>query len=124
MEFIGAHAQQEHDQIVAREGTLQLLMMRARARATIAVRDGDHSVARSALDSGIEELRIAMHVLGREADLESSSEYRLLRGMRDMLMPQLPASQRQEIRERLEQAIAHENYELAAILTAELRQLP
>ena len=43
--------------------------------------------------------------------------------MQDMYVPRLPSSQRQEMEERLAAAIDVENYELAAILRNELRQL-
>ena len=46
-----------------------------------------------------------------------------LRGMRDALVPKLPASQRAELEERLRGAIDAENYELAAILRDELRMM-
>lgn len=124
MHFIVTHAQESRERENALRTRLQLLMMRARALATISVRNGDMSRARSVLDAGLEELRLVMQDLGRVEDFEDSDEVRLLLGMRDMLVPRLPASQRQEMRERLENAIAVENYELAAILTAELRQMP
>ena len=43
--------------------------------------------------------------------------------MRDLLTPKLPASQRIELEDRLHAALAAENYELAAILRDELRQV-
>jgi protein-arginine kinase activator protein McsA len=43
--------------------------------------------------------------------------------MREMLVPRLPSSQRAELEERLRAAIVSENYELAAILRNELRQM-
>ena len=124
MNFIIAHAAEARERDNARRSLLQLITMRARALATVSVRSGDVGEARSALDNGIENIQEVMHELGRAGDFEDSHEVRLLKGMRDMLVPRLPASQRQEMRERLEAAIALENYELAAILTAELRQLP
>ena len=48
----------------------------------------------------------------------------MLEGMRDVLQPQLPTSQRYELERRLQAAATAENYELAAILRDELRQLP
>ena len=57
---------------------------------------------------------------GRSA-FEASQEARVLLGMREMLVPQLPSSQRQELRDRLKDALAVENFELAAILRNELR---
>lgn len=47
----------------------------------------------------------------------------MLRGMRDALVPKLPVSQLSELQGRLRKAIEQENYELAAILRDELRQM-
>ena len=47
----------------------------------------------------------------------------MLKQMRESLLPKLPVSQKAELRERLAKAIEQENYELAAILRDELRQL-
>ena len=47
----------------------------------------------------------------------------MLEGMRDVLQPQLPISLRHDLEQRLLGALASENYELAAILRDELRQL-
>ena len=62
--------------------------------------------------------------LQRRARYLPGNEVQLLRGMREMLVPKLPTSQRSELEERLRAAIRAENYELAAILRDELRQLP
>ena len=48
----------------------------------------------------------------------------MLEGMRDVLQPKLPSSQRHELDRRLKAALEAENYELAAILRDEIRQLP
>jgi len=54
---------------------------------------------------------------------EKSNEATLLSGMRAVLVPRLPTSQRAELEERLRRAVAAENFELAAILRDELRTL-
>ena len=43
--------------------------------------------------------------------------------MKEVLIPQLPPSEKADLKERLLAAIAAENYELAAILRDELRLL-
>ena len=43
--------------------------------------------------------------------------------MIDVMVPKLPSSQRHEMEMRLKAALEVENYELAAILSHELRQL-
>lgn len=100
-----------------------ILMMRARALASNALQTDEPKAALLAIDDGIEALRKCFEQQGRESEFEDSSEVQLLRGMRGALLPQLPVSQRAELRQRLQEAIAQENYELAAILRDELRML-
>jgi len=54
---------------------------------------------------------------------DDSSEASTLRAMRDALVPKLPSSQRVDLESRLKHALRMENYELAAILRNELRQI-
>ncbi|MCP3905522.1 MAG: hypothetical protein GY715_17995 [Planctomycetes bacterium] len=98
-------------------------MMRARAEAELAVKEKQPKQALTAIDRGLEEIRACLEESGRGEAFETSNEVQLLRGMRDVLVPKLPASQRVELRERLQAALDAENYELAAILRDELRLL-
>lgn len=100
------------------------LVLRTRARATAAVREGQPRLAVAAIDRGLEELRRMFLARGESAGFDAANEVQLLRGMRDLLVPKLPTSQRSELEERIRAAIRAENYELAAILRDELRQLP
>jgi hypothetical protein len=101
----------------------QLIMMRSRSEAELALRAGQPKQALAALDRGLGDLRHAYDDAGRPDDFEGANETELLRGMRDALVPKLPTSQRVELQERLCAAIDAENYELAAILRDELRLL-
>ena len=74
--------------------------------------------AMSEIERGLEELKLA---LGES--WAQSNEAQLLRGMKEALVPQLPPSERADLKERLHAAVAAENYELAAILRDELRLL-
>jgi len=100
------------------------LLLRTRARASAAVRDGQPRLALAAIDRGIAEIREALLARGEGERIDAAHEIQLLRGMRDLLVPRLPSSQRGELEARLRSAIAAENFELAAILRDELRQLP
>ena len=120
-EFILANAEKPEDRARAFDTLPQLLMMRARARSTLAVRSGELKLARAALDEGLVDLEATYRERGGSSAFETSQEARVLQGMREMLVPQLPASQRQELRDRLKEALAVENFELAAILRNELR---
>lgn len=101
-----------------------VLVMRTRGRATAAVRDGNPRLAVAAIDRGLDEIRAMLAGRGEAERFDQANEVQLLRGMREMLVPKLPTSQRSELEERMRAAIRAENYELAAILRDELRQLP
>lgn len=101
-----------------------LLATRARAIATLAVTRKDVKTAMAMLDQGIQQLLQAYAMIGRRDEGETSNEVQLLRGMKDALVPKLPMSQRVELEQRLQAALAAENYELAAILRDELRLMP
>ena len=95
----------------------QILTMGVRADAEAAMAGNQPKLAMEAIDRGLAELTT---ILGPQA-LEQSNEVQLLRGMRDLLVPKLPSSQRAELEDRLTAALDAENYELAAILRDELR---
>ncbi|MBC02523.1 MAG: hypothetical protein CMJ34_04355 [Phycisphaerae bacterium] len=97
----------------------QVVATRSRAAALGVLREGRVGEARRLLDAAVEEIRA-----GLAPEAVEPPEIPMLEGMRDILQPRLPASQRHELERRLHAALAAENYELAAILRDELRQLP
>ncbi len=97
----------------------QVLATRARAAALAALREDQVGEARRILDAAVADIRAD---LGE--GVEEPAEIAMLEGMRDVLQPQLPSSERYELERRLQAALSAENYELAAILRDELRQLP
>lgn len=116
-------AAHEGDRGVLEQFRPALITMRSRAEAELAVAEGEPTMAVAALDKGLAEIRAIYQEIGTEAAFDSDNAVQLLRGMRDALVPKLPASQRAELEERLRAAIDAENFELAAILRDELRQL-
>lgn len=117
------HAAEESDRMVLEQFRPYVIMMRSRAEAAEAVNAGRAKDALLALDRGLAEIRTAMEDAGGGERFDDSNEVQLLRGMREMLVPRLPVSQRSELQERLRAAVAAENYELAAILRDELRMI-
>lgn len=117
------YGQTDPDRLVLEQFRPPVLMMRTRSEAEKAIAAGRPKQALAALDRGLEELRAVYEDAGRGELFDESNEVQLLRGMRDALVPKLPASQKVELQERLRAAIDAENYELAAILRDELRLL-
>ncbi|MCP4838248.1 MAG: hypothetical protein GY894_02650 [Planctomycetes bacterium] len=112
-------AEAGHDPTSTKQVIVRSVTLRARAASAAALAENLTDLARLALDSGLTELK---DVLPAE-DYESANEVHLLNGMKDILVPRLPASQRAELEDRIRAAVAAENYELAAILRNELRML-
>jgi hypothetical protein len=123
LDLLGEHAQTDEDRRSMEQNRPYVMMMRARALASMALRDEEPKAAAHAIEEGIEALRQYYSDQDAEELFEKSGEVEMLREMRQALVPKLPLSQRAELRQRLEAAIGAENYELAAILRDELRMI-
>lgn len=123
LDLLAKHAAAEEDRNSLEQFRPYISMMRTRALASQALKDNEPKAAILALDDGLELLRRYFDETGRPQLFEKSNEVQALRGMRDSLVPKLPVSQKTELRQRLAQALTDENYELAAILRDELKQL-
>jgi hypothetical protein len=101
-----------------------ILVMRARLEVMQAMRHGGGiGPAVTAVDRAASEIEQTVVRDQLDRELEADRELRALDALRDSLVPKLPSSQRVELEERLRQALAGQNYELAAILRDELRML-
>ena len=112
------HAFEKQDKEALEQFRPAVIALKARATAEWAIANENSHGAMTALDAGLSELK---ETLGDQ--FEESNEAQLLRGMKEALLPKLPRSERVDLQERLESAIANENYELAAILRDEIRLL-
>ncbi|MEE2912972.1 MAG: UvrB/UvrC motif-containing protein [Planctomycetota bacterium] len=112
------NALEESDREALEQFRGSVIALSTRAAAERAIEDDDLAAAMGAIDAGLEELKIALGAMW-----EQSNETQLLLGMKEAMTPKLPPSQRADIKERLSDAVAAENFELAAILRDELRLL-
>jgi hypothetical protein len=123
IQFVADHAQSDED-IAAFERTRpDLLRAKTIATARLMLATGEQRAAVVVIDDGLEIMAQWYAARGMVRQLDASPEVAALRAMRDSLSPRLPASQKAELRERLAAAIKAENYELAAILRDELKQI-
>lgn len=123
IDFCEEYAEEDEDREVLKQFRPYITMMRTRALASQMLAEEEPKAAMVAIDDGLSQLRRIYDDLGKADAYEGSHEAQLLRGMRDELVKKLPSSQRTELKQRLEDAIRSENYELAAILRDELRML-
>lgn len=122
-DFLRDHAESEDDRTSLDQYRPYILMLRTRALASMALQAEEPKAALLALDDGLEALRALFAETGKPQLFEKSTEVQALRTMREGLVPKLPVSQKSELRQRLARALAEENYELAAILRDELKQM-
>jgi hypothetical protein len=123
LDLCGKHAEQESDRQALEQFRPYITMMKARALASQHLKDNEPKAAVLAIDEGLDTLKRYFSEIGESDGFDESSEVQILRGMRDALAPKLPMSQRAELRARLQRALEQENYELAAILRDELKNL-
>jgi len=123
LDMFREHAIDEDDRIAMEPHRPYVMMMRTRALASHALQSEESKAAIVAIDDGLDTLRGYFETEGRPELFEKSGEAAMLREMRESLVPKLPVSQRAELKQRLEAAIASENFELAAILRDELRMI-
>ena len=123
IDFIASNAADEEDRRSLDQFRAYITMMRARALASLALRDNEPKAALYAIDEGLEALQRHFDESDQAELFDESSEVRMLRDMRTALVPKLPVSQRAELHQRLDEAVQQENYKLAAILRDELKLL-
>lgn len=123
LDLCADRAAQESDRQMLEQFRPSIVMMRTRALASLALQEDEARAALHAVDLGLDALREIFAERGEPELYEMAAEAQALRNMREQLVPRLPVSQRAELRQRLQDAIRRENYELAAILRDELRQL-
>ena len=119
IEFCRDFGTTDEDRMALEPFRPQVITMRTRAEAEMAIAGDQPGIAVNIINQGLEDLEDILP----PGHFENSNEVTLLRGMRDLLVPKLPSSQRAELEDRLKRALDAENYELAAILRDELRQM-
>lgn len=100
----------------------QLLMMQVRARATLALDNGKHDDAISAVEEGLEELRQFFTRIERPELMEQSAEAASLEAYLNEIRSTRPLSERERLEQALDDAIRREDYEKAAQLRDKLKK--
>jgi len=123
LDLCAKHAETEADRAMLEQFRPYITMMRARALTSQALKDNEPKAAAIAIDEALEALRRYFADRGEPDTFDQSGEVQMLQGLRQALTPKLPVSQKAELQDRLKRALAEENYELAAILRDELKNL-
>lgn len=117
------HAETDEDRAALEQYRPYVLMVRTRALASQAIKDGETKAALFSVDQGLEQIRRVYADQGDAAAFERSQEVQMLRQMRESLAPKLPRTRREELKEELDAAVEAEDYERAARIRDELKKL-
>lgn len=123
MDFCHRHAAEESDRLALEQHRPYVIMMSARAKARMALRDDQPKVAMSAVHTAIEAIREFFRSFGQEKLAGRSRELSVLRGLAKEIEAHMPVDPVERVRRLLDKAVREERYEEAARLRDKLRQL-
>ena len=98
-------------------------MMRTRAAASQRLKQDNYNQAIRNIEEGLEQLRSFYNSVSRSDLVDASSEIRALEIWLEELKDQQPLSKREKLERELSKAIQQENFEKAAKVRDEIRNL-
>ncbi len=122
-EFVEKHAESEELAWSLRQFQPQLLMILTRARGAQALKSDDYTQALRLIDEGLEQIRAFYREHANAEAAEQSSEVLSLEDWLEEVRERRPLSQRERLERALNEAVKSENYEKAAQVRDELRNL-
>jgi len=123
MDFVEEFAESDAASWLLQQIRPQLLMMRARAYASMALEAGDFAAAISILEEEIAQIRSFFHEMERPDLAEQSGEVVSLENWLEDIRQNRPLSRREQLEQALAEALRTENYEKAAQVRDALRKL-
>jgi len=123
LDFCQAHAKERSDRFAQEQYRPYVLMMCARARATLALRSNRAKAALAAVRKGIEDIHEFLRRFGQEKVASASGEIGVLRAMEKDIQGRIPVDPVQRLQKELARAVREERYEEAAAIRDRLAKL-
>jgi hypothetical protein len=120
IELCGQFADEEQDRLVLEQYRPYILMMNARARATIQLRRKNYRRALAIVRRALLRMKKFFIRFGHEEAYKQSAEARLLRRFARDIRQRLPVDPMRQLQKRLAEAVQREHYEEAARLRDEI----
>lgn len=123
LNFVSRHA--ENAELAGSLGQFepQIWLVLARAKAAEALAALDHALAIEAVEEGLDHVRAFFRAHGRAKAAEQSGEVSSLESLREEIHAQRPLTPRERLERALEEAVQREDYERAAQVRDELKNL-
>lgn len=116
LDVCGQFAEEEEDRLILEQYRPYIIMMYARARATIYFRDRKYAEALKAVETGLKSIREFFVKFDQESAYARSNEVKVLRRFAREIQRKLPVDPVAKLRRKLDRAIKTERYEEAALL--------
>ena len=122
-DFVSRHAANEDLAWSLQQFRPQLLMVLTRARAAQALQVNDHVLAIQHIEEGLEAIRTFCHEHARGDAADTGGEVQSLESWLEEIRAKRPLSRREKLERALHEAINSEDYERAAQVRDQLRNL-
>jgi hypothetical protein len=122
-DFVEKHAQTEELALALRQFQPQLLMILTRGRASQALKSDDYETAIRCVEEGLEQIRTFYRERAGAEAAEQNAEVPALEDWLEEIRARRPLSRRERLERALHDAIRCEDYERAAKVRDELRNL-
>jgi hypothetical protein len=116
LDLCGKFADDEQDRLVLEQYRPYIIMMNARAQASILQQDGKFADALETVEEGLHDIKEFFARFGQEESYAHSNEVRVLRQFARGIRKKLPVSPVTRLQRKLDKAIKSERYEEAARL--------
>lgn len=123
LDLCGKYADEEQDRLILEQYRPYIIMMHARARASILAANNQFTQALEAVNGGLEAIHDFFRRFGQEDVFSQSNEVRVLKRLARDLRRKVPVSPLERLQRRLDRAVKNEQYEEAARLRDKLRSL-
>ena len=123
LDLCSKYADNEQDRLVLEQYRPYIVMMQARAQASISFTEKKYSQALETVETALAEIRQFFEQFGQEEDYSRASEVRTLKKLARDIRRKLPVNPVVQLKRKLERAVKEERYEDAAKLRDKLASM-
>jgi UvrB/uvrC motif len=123
LDFCGKFATEEQDRLVLEQYRPYIIMMNARAEASLHFNKKDYRTALAIIEKGLEDIRDFFARFGQEEAHGQSNEVRVLKKFAREIRRKIPIDPLSRLRLQLDKAVKTERYEDAARLRDQIKRM-
>lgn len=122
-DMIRDHSVEDQDRLSVEQFRPYVMMMNTRARACLSLEERDFDLALEQIGQGIERIDTFFHEVERDELIEGCREIAFLEDWADRIRNNRPLSPEEQLRRELRTAVEAEDYERAAKLRDEIKEM-